>query len=117
MKRLILAVLFFAVFVPAMSAQNADPDAVANAATMQHITDRMRGKQLPVQDRQGIAAPTGKTLNIRDIAVKTRELNEVVHSVNLDVINMSKGILAADLTAKLKKIEKLSKELRRSFEQ
>jgi hypothetical protein len=69
-----------------------------------------------MQDRQGLATPTGRALDVREIAKKTKELNELVHLVNVDVINMNKGIMAADLGEKLKKIEKLSKELRRSLD-
>ena len=116
MKHLISAVLFCLILVPVAFAQNPDADAAANSVTVNAVNDRMRGQQVRMQDHQGIATPTGRNLNVHDIAVKTKELNDVVHSVNLDVINMNKGILAADLSEKLKKIEKLSKELRRSLE-
>jgi hypothetical protein len=47
---------------------------------------------------------------------KTIEMNELLQSVNGDVVKVSKGIISADLSKKLKRIEKLARELRRDVE-
>ena len=115
MKAFVLAVLLCAVFDSVLLAQ-ADPSRAVNDAMMSSRMERARGQQVPMQDQQGIATPKGRNLDVQAIAKKTKELDEVVHSVNLDVINMGKGVLAADISEKLKKIEKLSKELRHAIE-
>ncbi|MGZ4790139.1 MAG: hypothetical protein ACXVZX_16595 [Terriglobales bacterium] len=114
MKQLLLAILLCAVFVCSTNAQ--DPARAVNNARMNDYSDHIRGKMVPMQEAQGIATPRGKMVNVREIALKTKEMNELIHQVSLDVINLDKGILSADLSPKLKKIEKLSKELRQSIE-
>jgi hypothetical protein len=88
-------------------------DAAANQMKVDSINDRMRGKSLPIVD--GTAKPGGRIVNIADVVKKTNELNMVLHSVNGDVSGLQKGVLAADLTEKLKKIEKLAKDIRHSL--
>ncbi len=116
MRRLALAVLFCSIFLPLLNAQTADPARAVNQARMSDYNEHMRGKMIPMKETNGVEAPQGKMLNIREIALKTKEMNELMHLVSLDVVNLNKGILSADLSEKLKKIEKLSRELRKSVE-
>jgi hypothetical protein len=114
MRNLVAALLLSVVLVSSIHAQ--DPAKSGEQAKMNSLNDRLRGKMVTMQDNQGIASPTGRSVNILEIAKKTQELNALVHSVNGDVIALDKGVLSAELSQKLKKIEKLAKELRHSVE-
>jgi hypothetical protein len=43
-------------------------------------------------------------------------MNHLLQEVNGDVVRASKGVLNKDLNAKLKRLEKLAKEVRQAFE-
>jgi hypothetical protein len=89
-------------------------DAAANQMKVDSINDRMRGKAIPMVD--DTTKPGTRAIDLKDVVKKTNELNMLLHSVNGDVTGLQKGVYAADLTEKLKKIEKLARDLRRSFE-
>jgi hypothetical protein len=89
-------------------------DSAGNQIKIDAMNDRMRGRT--VQMQEGTAKPTGRMVNVADVLKKTDEMNKLVLSVNGDMAGLSKGMLAADLTTKLKKIEKLAKDLRHSLE-
>ena len=109
MKGFVLVMMFLALASVAPA-----QDAAANQMKIDSINDRMRGKIIPMQDNT--AKPGGRNVNVADVIKKTNELNALVNSVNGDVITLNKGLLAADLTQKLKRIEKLAKDLRHSLE-
>lgn len=100
-------------FTPFLSAQ--DPERAAAAMREDAINQRMRMKPVIVTDGDRQAS-TPRAVNVDQAQQKTDELNTLIKSVNVDVGNLRKGILSSDLNSKLKRIEKLAKELRRALE-
>lgn len=96
-------------------AQGADPARAGNQARMDSLNHRLQGKALPVEE--GNSTQLGsRTIDLMDFQNKTTELNGLVQSVNRDMKNLRSGILPADLTQRLKRIEKLAKDLRHTLE-
>jgi len=78
------------------------------------MNEKLRTQQIHNVD--GTPKPNGRMVNVAEVIKKTNELNTLVRSVNGDVAGLNKGMLAVDLTQKLKKIEKLAKDLRHDLE-
>jgi len=78
------------------------------------MNERLRGKD--VLASEGSTKPGGKTYDFATIQKKTIEMNHLLQEVNGDVVQASKGVLNKDLNAKLKRLEKLAKEVRQAFE-
>lgn len=109
--------LLFAVLLaiaPLAFAQSAAPDKSAERAQIEQMNQRLRGSSINVTDEQ--TTPGKRRVDITEVQRRTDELNGLVKSVNFDLVNLRKGILAADLTEKLKRIEKLAKQLRQTLE-
>ena len=96
-------------------AQGADPARAGNQARMDSLNHRLQGKTFPVEEGDS-AKVVSRTINLVDFQNKTIELNGLVRSVNADMKTLQQGMLPADLTQRLKRIEKLAKELRHTLE-
>ena len=82
---------------------------------MDSLNHRLHGKTMPVEE--GDSAKLGqRTVDLTDFRNKTAELNSLVQSVNRDLKSLQSGLLPADLTQRLKRIEKLAKDLRHTLE-
>lgn len=92
-----------------------DPGAAAEKMKIDAINQRIRMQQVPSSDKDGTPI-AGRRINLVELQQKTDELNKLVKSLDGDMVNLRKGVLAADLDQRLKKIEKLAKEIRRSLE-
>jgi hypothetical protein len=77
------------------------------------INQRLKGKDVMVSEE---SIRPGKTLDFATIQKKTIEMNYLLQDVDGDVVKASKGIHTKDLNAKLKRLEKLAKEVRQAFE-
>ncbi|MGD0227255.1 MAG: hypothetical protein ABSF71_33435 [Terriglobia bacterium] len=73
--------------------------------------DRPQAPPLPVAVTGEIHAP----LNAAKLKVEADQLAKLAQSIPADVDKAAKGQLAQDLGARLKQIEKLSKQLRREI--
>ena len=104
------AAFAFLVFAAAAWAQGQGMDEI-KARTM---NERLQGQVLNAKDNTGAA--TGRVVNMTELQKKTQELNRLFESVNKDFAGLNKGVMSADLPEKLKQIEKLSKDLRRTLE-
>ena len=111
-QSLFLVALVF--LLPCCYAQSAAADKAIETVKMEELNQRLRGAQINVTDQQ--TKPGTRRVNLVEIQKRTIELNGLVKSVNSDMANLPKGILAADLTEKLKRIEKLAKDLRHTLE-
>jgi hypothetical protein len=96
--------------VTAMSGQAVDS---AIKARMTADLDRTRGNNVTVSDQ---TTKPGRSLDLAHVRDQTVEMNQLVVSINADVVGLQKGVLAADLHKKLKRLEKLAKDLRQSVE-
>jgi hypothetical protein len=109
-------VLLFVVFVAgSLYGQSVSIDAEVEKARVQQMNERLRGKSVVASEQTGVQVGN-KTFNFEEIRKKTIEMNELLQSVNGDVVQVSKGVVSADLGKKLKRIEKLAREIRRDFE-
>ena len=75
--------------------------------------DRMRGNSVMINEQKLTA---GRSLDLGHVRDQAIEMNQLLTSINADVVNLLKGIRAADLQKKLKRLEKLAKELRQAVE-
>src|SRR3954462_8486098 len=87
-------------------AQTVDPARSGNQARMNSLHQRLQGKTSTIQDGDNDKFPP-KTINLDEIQNKTDEMNGMVQSLNEDMKTLQKGMLPADLTQRLKRIEKL----------
>jgi|SRR4051794_15024149 hypothetical protein len=116
MNRLALVVASsFFLIIPCVARQSAtSPDQGAANISTELLNRRLQGRQVKIDASQ--PKPGGRMVDVLEIQKQTDELNALIKSVNVDLANVRKGVLAADLTQKLKRIEKLSKDLRHTFE-
>lgn len=93
------------------SAQN--PTAAAASMRADAIRERTRGKvNLTTDDpQQKTPAP-----DLAKVQQQSDELNQLVKSLDADILSLRKGLMAADMNQKLKRIEKLAKEIRHNIE-
>jgi hypothetical protein len=94
--------------------QSENPSASLERAREETMNQRLRGKDVVASEQS--LKPGGKTYDFVTIQKKTIEMNHLLQEVNGDVVQASKGVLNKDLNAKLKRIEKLAKEVRQAFE-
>ncbi len=115
MRILLCLLLLILVAVPAAFSQAAsgNPSGEIERAREQAMNDRLRGKTVMASDE---TLKPGRDYNFVAIKQKTIELNELIQAVNGDVVQASKGVLSADMNKRLKRIEKLAKEIRKEFE-
>ena len=109
--------LLFGVFLfllPCCCYSQTNPAKAAEDMRMETMKQRVQGARIDVTDEQ--PTPGKRRVDLTEVQKRTEELNGLVKSVNFDLANLRKGILAADLTEKLKKIEKLAKQLRQTLE-
>jgi len=85
------------------------------AAREEEQRQRMRGRSVVVEDVDS-AKISPRTVNLSDIQSKTKELSGLVQSLNGDMKTLQKGMLPADMTQRLKRIEKLAKDLRHTLQ-
>jgi hypothetical protein len=78
------------------------------------MNQRLQGKDVVASDES--TKPGRRTYDFVTIQKKTIEMNHLLQEVNGDVVQASKGVLNKDLNAKLKRLEKLAKEVRQAFE-
>lgn len=95
-------------------AATGNPSGEIEKAREDSMNERLRGKDVWASDHS--LKPGGKTYDFVTIQKKTIEMNHLLQEVNGDVVQASKGVLNKDLNAKLKRLEKLAKEVRQAFE-
>jgi hypothetical protein len=102
------SLLLFSAFTSAQS-----PNAAAATMRADAIRERTRGKVTLTTDdpHQNIPAP-----DLAKVQQQSDELNQLVKSLDDDIVSMRKGLMAADMSQKLKRIEKLAKEIRHNIE-
>ena len=64
------------------------------------------------QRASGAEAPPKKHFDAVQVQREARELSDLARSIPLDVEHVNKGLMPKDIVEKLKRIEKLSKQLR-----
>jgi hypothetical protein len=94
--------------------QSGNPSGEIERIREDAMNERLRGKDVVAWDQS--TKPGGKTYDFATIQKKTIEMNHLLQEVNGDVVQASKGVLNKDLNAKLKRLEKLAKEVRQAFE-
>jgi hypothetical protein len=95
-------------------AATGNPSGEIERAREAAMNERLRGKDVWASDQS--LKPGGKTYDFVTIQKKTIEMNHLLQEVNGDVVQASKGVLNKDLNTKLKRLEKLAKEVRQAFE-
>jgi len=105
--------LLLVLLMPAGYSQSANPSASIERARAENINSRLRGTSVLASEE---TEKPGKTYDFATIQKKTIEMNHLLQEVNGDVVAASKGVLNKDLNAKLKRLEKLAKEVRQAFE-
>jgi predicted Rossmann fold nucleotide-binding protein DprA/Smf involved in DNA uptake len=81
---------------------------------MRSNQERMRGSNVPVEEQQNLTL--GRQVQFTQVRQDTLEMNQLIQSINVDVANLQKGVVAADLNKKLKRLEKLAKGMRQAVE-
>jgi hypothetical protein len=111
MRKTILVLGAALLIAPNVLAQRGETEAVR--ARMASDAERMRGEKVPIKDE---TLKAGRDVDLPQLQKKQEEMKELVQSINVDLQNMQAGVRAADLPQKLKKLEKLAKELRQRLE-
>lgn len=112
--RILGCLLFLTILlVPYSFGQAPSPADAAERARVEDMYQRMRGKEVTVSVE---SLRPGKTYDFAAIKQKTIELNQLIQAVNGDVVQANKGVLNTDMNKRLKRIEKLAKEIRQAFE-
>ena len=113
----IFGCLFFllVLIVPAAFGQmtGGNPAGDVERARVDDMNQRLKGKQVAYSEE---SLRPGKTYDFVEIQKKTIELNHLIQDVNGDVGKASKGVMSTDMNKRLKRIEKLAKEIRQAFE-
>ena len=84
---------------------------IPSAAPAVHPPPRPTAPPLPVE----VAAPMRSPLNSVKLHEEADQFSKLAQSIPVDVDKAAKGQIAQDLAARLKQIEKLSKQLRREI--
>lgn len=107
--------LLFALTAPVgySQATGGNPSAEIERAREEAMNQRLRGKDVVASEQ---SLRPGRTYDFATIQKKTIEMNHLLQEVNGDVVNASKGVVNKDLSQKLKRLEKLAKEVRQAFE-
>ncbi len=116
MRKLSSVLLFSVLALSGSSGQaTGNPSGEIERAREESMNQRLKGKTVVASEQTGIKIGD-KSYNFAEIRQKTIELNQLIQSVDGDVVQVSKGVLSADLSKKLKRIEKLAREIRRNVE-
>jgi len=99
--------------MPCALAQAPSPADAAERARVEDMNQRLRGKEVMASEE---SLRPGRTYDFATIKQKTIELNQLIQAVNGDVVQANKGVLNTDMNKRLKRIEKLAKEIRQAFE-
>ena len=93
-----------------------DPGAAGDRIKVDSMNQSIR--MTPVHESDGIQRPDAGhvVVNLAQVQQKTGELNRLVKELNADMANLNKGMISADVNQRLKRIEKLAKELRQSLQ-
>ncbi len=110
MRKLLLVTGALLVLATAMYGQ-AEQSAIQ--ARLDSDMERMRGQRIKVVEQK---LGTGRNLDFEHVRQQAIEINQLIVSINADVVNMQKGVMSAELNKKLKRLEKLAKVLRQSIE-
>jgi hypothetical protein len=104
-----LLLLLFAVllFVPAVSQQT---------SLQNQIAQRVDAREQRISQVATPPAPDTKTARLQELQQDVIALSTLSASVQSDLQQLQKGFLVKDLNENLKKMEKLSKKLRREVE-
>jgi hypothetical protein len=113
MRTLGCLLLLILSLMPYAIGQAPNPAASVERARMEQMDERLKGKDVIASEE---SLRPGKTYDFVTIKQKTIELNHLIQDVDGDVVNASKGVLSADMSKRLKRIEKLAKEIRQAFE-
>lgn len=113
MNRLLPLATLLLLLAPAVA--QVDPGRDGELIKAQQQQERNRGKTEGVEDIDN-RKTTSRRVNLADIQSKTRELNGLVQSLNADMKTLQQGMVPADMTQRLKRIEKLAKNLRNTLE-
>jgi hypothetical protein len=81
---------------------------------MRSDQERMRGANVNVDEQQSLKL--GREVQFAQVRQDTLEMNQLLQSINADVVNLQKGVVSADLQKKLKRLEKLAKGVRQAVE-
>jgi hypothetical protein len=92
-------------------AQSPNPNAVASGMRDDAIRERTRGKVTLTEDTRSIAAP-----DLNKMQEKSDELNRLAKELDTDLANVRKGVVPAEMSHRLKRIEKLAKEIRQGIQ-
>ncbi len=110
MRTLLLFSALF-IFTGLAFAQNGEADAIR--ARERSDMERMRGQKVYIEDD---TPKPGRDIDLVKLKKQNDEMIVLVRSVNADLVNLQHGVRSADLPKKLKQLEKLAKELRKSVE-
>jgi hypothetical protein len=110
----LLVVLLLSMPLGFGQATGGNPSGEIERAREDAMNQRLRGKEVIASEDS--LKPGGKNFDFVTIQKKTIEMNHLLQEVNGDVVQASKGVLNKDLSAKLKRLEKLAKEVRQAFE-
>ncbi|HEX6879387.1 MAG TPA: hypothetical protein VF135_03410 [Terriglobales bacterium] len=110
MRTLLLFSTLF-IFSGIAVAQNGEADGIR--ARERSDMERMRGEKVYIEDN---TPKPGRDIDLVKLKKQNDEMIVLVRSVNADLVNLQRGVRSADLPKKLKQLEKLAKELRRSVE-
>jgi TolA-binding protein len=111
MRSLLIVVSLFALLTPLAFSQ----EAAGQQMKMDTINQRIRGKQVPEKD-EDLKPNSPRNVNLVEMQQRTDELNALVKSLNGDMASLREGKIAADVSQRLKRIEKLAKEIRQSLQ-
>jgi hypothetical protein len=109
----LVLLLLFSLLLLAQNIPGAE--AAADRARIDTINDRLKGHKVAVEDASSRLQKMTPA-DFQRIENKRIEMNRLVVGVNKDFDNANRGVLAADIGDKLKRIEKLAKQLRKEFE-
>ena len=103
--------LFVVTAVPALS-----PQSNPQASVQQRISKKIEWHNEMAESTVPQASPDAGAARAQSIHHEAEELQALSVSVYSDLQQLRKGLLAKDLDEKLKKMEKLSKKLRRDIQ-
>ena len=106
-------VMLLMLVVPVGYSQSGNPSGGVEQLRVENINQRLKGKTVVYSEE---SVKPGKTYDFVTIQKKTVEMNHLLQEVDGDVVAASKGVLNKDLSSKLKRLEKLAKEVRQAFE-
>jgi hypothetical protein len=107
-----LFVLSLLAVAPAFAQGN--PSGELERARVESMNQRLKGTSVLASDNS--LRPGERNYDFVTIQKKTVEMNQLIQTVDADIVQATKGVLSADMSKRLKRIEKLAKEIRQAFE-